>query len=60
MSVKTLDNARLAFNHVVTGQLQDMIDANFKFYKQVNDNPLFAQSFLNSLFGRYADRQKAS
>ncbi|MBN2560395.1 MAG: type I restriction endonuclease subunit R [Phycisphaerae bacterium] len=57
--VNTPENARLTFDHVVSDQLQDMIDTNFKFYKQVTDNPRFAQFFLAWLFERYYDRKKA-
>jgi hypothetical protein len=35
-----------------------MIDSNFKFYKQVTDNPEFADDFLGWLFNRYC-RAKA-
>ncbi|HOV80497.1 MAG TPA: type I restriction endonuclease [Bacillota bacterium] len=51
--VNTKDNARLTFNHVAGDHMQDMIDANFKFYKQVNDNPEFAEMFFQMLFERY-------
>lgn len=47
------DNFRLTFNQVVNEELQDMIDASFKFYKQVNDDPEFAEHFLAWLFSRY-------
>jgi type I restriction enzyme, R subunit len=47
------ENARLTFNHVVNDRLQEMIDANFKFYKQVTDDPEFAKVFLDWLFERY-------
>ncbi len=49
----TRDNARLTFDHVVNDTLQDMIDVNFQFYKQVNDNPQFARHLLDRLFERY-------
>jgi type I site-specific restriction-modification system R (restriction) subunit len=52
------ENARLTFNHVVNDLLQDMIDGHFKFYKQVNDDPEFAKTFLDWLFERYLDRSK--
>jgi type I restriction enzyme R subunit len=47
------DNFRLTFDLVVNDELQDMIDSNFKFYKQVNDDPEFAEHFLAWLFERY-------
>jgi type I restriction enzyme, R subunit len=49
----TRDNARLTFDHVVNDTLQDMIEVNFQFYKQVNDNPEFARYLLDQLFERY-------
>ena len=47
------ENARLTFDHVVQDQLQDMIDANFKFYKQITDDDDFAEHFISWLFERY-------
>ncbi len=47
------ENARLGFDHFVTDLLQDMVDGHFKFYKQVNDDPEFAKTFLDWLFTRY-------
>lgn len=40
------ENVRLTFDHVVNDRLQDMIDSNFKFYKQVTDNQEFSKTFL--------------
>jgi len=37
-----------------------MIDGHFKFYKQVNDDPEFAKTFLDWLFERYLGRSKKS
>ena len=56
MRVNALENARLTFDHVVNDLLQDMIDGHFKFYKQVNDDPEFAKTFLDWLFERYVNR----
>ncbi|MEW6245831.1 MAG: hypothetical protein AB1555_03875 [Nitrospirota bacterium] len=53
VKVNTPDNARLTFDHVVNDKLQEMIDTNFKFYKQVTDDPDFAKTFLDWLFARY-------
>jgi type I restriction enzyme R subunit len=58
VKVNTPDNARLTFDHVVTDKLQEMIDTNFKFYKQVTDDPDFAKTFLDWLFGRYVKKTK--
>jgi type I restriction enzyme, R subunit len=52
------EDARLTFNQVVNDRLQEMIDSNFKFYKQVTDNSEFADDFLGWLFSRYC-RAKA-
>ncbi len=54
------ENARLTFDHVVNDMLQDMIDGHFKFYKQVNDDPEFAKTFLDWLFERYLGRSEKS
>lgn len=54
--VNTLENARLTFDHVVNDRLQEMIDSNFKFYKQVTDDPQFARELLDWLFERYRQR----
>jgi type I restriction enzyme R subunit len=50
------ENAQLTFNNVVNDQMQEMVETNFKFYKQVNDDPDFAQALLNWLFQRYLER----
>lgn len=47
------ENARLTFDHVVNDRLQEMIDSNFKFYKQVTDNQEFSKVFVDWLFERY-------
>ncbi|MGH7206715.1 MAG: type I restriction endonuclease subunit R, partial [Nitrospiraceae bacterium] len=56
--VNTPENARLTFNHVVNDKLQEMIDTNFKFYKQITDDREFAKVFLDWLFERYVSRSK--
>ncbi|HET6881176.1 MAG TPA: type I restriction endonuclease [Pirellulales bacterium] len=57
-AVNTRENARLTFDHKVRDHVQDMIDVNFKFFKQINDKPDFA-AFLNDLlFDRYAQRKE--
>lgn len=53
IKVNPPEDARLTFNQVVNDKLQDMVDSNFKFYKQVTDNPDFAQDFLSWMFERY-------
>lgn len=57
--VNTPDNARLTFDHVVNDRLQELIDTNFKFYKQITDDPEFARVFLDWLFDRYRARSTA-
>jgi type I restriction enzyme R subunit len=52
----TPDNARLTFDHVVNDKLQEMIDTNFKFYKQVTDDPEFSRMFFEWLFDRYLNK----
>ncbi|MGH7258684.1 MAG: type I restriction enzyme subunit R domain-containing protein, partial [Nitrospiraceae bacterium] len=59
VKVNTPDNARLTFDHVVNDKLQEMIDTNFKFYKQVTDDPDFARTFLDWLFQRYVKKSGA-
>jgi type I restriction enzyme R subunit len=49
----TLENARLAFDHVASDRLQDMVDANFKFYKRITDDKDFGKFFLDWLFERF-------
>lgn len=51
--VNTPENAMLTFKEVLENQLQEMIDTHFKFYKQVNANPEFAQTLTKFLFDRY-------
>jgi len=54
--VNTPDNARLTFDHVANDKLQELIDTNFKFYKQITDDPEFARVFLDWMFERYRSR----
>jgi type I restriction enzyme R subunit len=58
LRVNTPQNARLTFDLVVNDRLQEMIDSNFKFYKQVTDDDAFARVFLDWLFERYRERLK--
>jgi type I restriction enzyme R subunit len=58
--VNTPDNARLTFDHVVNDKLQEMIDTNFKFYKQITDDPEFSRMFFEWLFDRYLKSTKKS
>ena len=56
-AVNTRENARLTFEHKVHDHVQDMIDTNFKFFKQINDKPEFADFLNDLLFDRYAERR---
>ena len=56
-AVNTRENARLTFDHKVRDHVQDMIDVNFKFFKQINDKPEFANFLNDLLFDRYAERK---
>lgn len=53
LQVNTRENFRLTFDNVVNDVVQDMIDSNFKFYKQINDDFQFAKTFFDWLFDRY-------
>jgi type I restriction enzyme R subunit len=56
-AVNTRENARLTFDHKVRDHVQDMIDTNFKFFKQINDKPEFADFLNDLLFDRYSERK---
>ncbi len=58
-AVNTRENARLTFDHKVRDHVQDMIDVNFKFFKQINDKPEFANFLNDLLFDRYAERKSS-
>jgi len=40
------DNAFLTFEHIVNDRLQEMMDANFRFYKQITDDEQLARFLL--------------
>ena len=54
--VNTPENAMLTFREVLERQLNEMIDTHFKFYKQVNTNPDFAELLTRFLFERFRTR----
>ena len=58
VKVNPPDNARLTFDHIVNDKLQEMMDSNFKFYKQITDDREFAKFFFNWLFERYYRQRK--
>ncbi len=51
--VNAPENAMLTFRQVLEDLLQEMIDTHFKFYKQVDANPQFAETLTKFLFDRY-------
>jgi type I restriction enzyme, R subunit len=51
--VNTPEKFRLTFNNAVSEIVQNMMDTNFKFFKQINDDAQFARFFLDWLFERY-------
>ena len=53
VKVNVPENARLTFDHVANDKIQELIDTNFKFYKQINDDAQFSKFFLDWLFERY-------
>ena len=59
-AVNSRENARLTFDHKVRDHVQDMIDTNFKFFKQINDKPQFAEFLNGLLFDRYSERKKTT
>ena len=56
--VNTPENARLTFDHVVNDRLQDMIESNFKLYKQIADDPDFGRRLLDRLFEIYLEAKR--
>lgn len=59
MRVNSEENFRLTFDDAARDAVQEMIDTNFKFYKQINDDKEFAKQFFNWLFDRYRDAAEA-
>lgn len=59
VKVNTPENARLTFDHVANDKIQELIDTNFKFYKQITDDPEFGKFLLDWLFERYNTRMSA-
>lgn len=53
LRVNTPENAMLTFKEVLEQLMTDLVDTQFKFYKQVNGNPEFATTLSNFLFERY-------
>ena len=57
VKVNVPENARLTFDHVANDKIQEMIDSNFKFYKQITDDPVFEKFLLDWMFERYQKKQ---
>lgn len=56
MQVNTPENARLTFNDVLDDIFQGLIETNFRFYKQLNDNQDLLENFREVLFTRYRNK----
>jgi len=55
------ENVKLTFDQVANDRLQEMMESNFKFYKQVTDDAEFRKYLFNWLFDRfYASRSSGS
>ncbi len=52
------ENFRLTFDDAAQATVQEMMEMNFKFFKQINDNPEFAQTFFGFLFQRYLEQMQ--
>jgi len=51
--VNTPENAMLAFKQVIQDMMHDMLETNFKFYQNMDNNPDFAERLTKMLFERY-------
>ncbi|MBE0418102.1 MAG: type I restriction endonuclease subunit R, partial [Coriobacteriia bacterium] len=47
------ETARLAFDHIVQDRLQDIVETNFKLYKRVADDEVFARVLIDWLYDRF-------
>lgn len=56
MAINTAENARLTFDDVLDELFQTLVETNFKFYKQINDDEDLGSRFKDILFERYRDR----
>jgi len=52
MQINTPENARLTFNEVLDDLFQSLIETNFNFYKQINDDSDLGDRFNEILFER--------
>ena len=60
VKVNVEENARLTFDHVANDKIQEMIDTNFKFYKQITTTRSSGSSCWTGLFERYKKREKGA
>lgn len=51
--VNTPENAMLAFKQVLQDMFHEMLETNFKFYQNMDNNPDFAERLTKVLFERY-------
>lgn len=51
--VNTAENAMLTFKQVVQDLFHEMLETNFKFYQNMDNNPDFADKLTKTLFDRY-------
>ncbi len=51
--VNTPENAMLTFKQVVQDLFHEMLETNFKFYQNMDNNPDFADKLTKTLFDRY-------
>ena len=56
--VNSPGNVKLTFDNLAADMMQDMIETNFTFYKQFNDDDEFKELLLNFLFSRFLERSK--
>ncbi|MBW4430312.1 MAG: DEAD/DEAH box helicase family protein [Pelatocladus maniniholoensis HA4357-MV3] len=57
--VNSPENIRLTFNNITSDLMQEMIETNFNFYRQFNDDQDFAELLMSFLFRRYMDRRNS-
>jgi type I restriction enzyme R subunit len=51
--VNTPENAMLTFKQVIQDLFHEMLETNFKFYQNMDNNPDFADKLTRTLFDRY-------
>jgi type I restriction enzyme, R subunit len=56
LRVNPPETARLSFEVIAQDKVQDMIDSNFKLYKEIEDHADFKKLLFDWLFDRYRRR----